>query len=239
MTSLYYPIILVLASLIAVVCFVSFVLPGISQIFSDFGAELPTSVLWIVRIGKLMPYIVNVTLSLIAVVGIIVYKTGNWQVIVSRFDKSVIALPVVGSIIKKNHVSMFCRALGLLIKSGNSLSDSLRVSVKISHNSFFRSTLEHCIDSVNKGKSLAYSLRQTDIFPDMVPEMISIGETTAKLEDILVYIAEFYDKELDTVADTISAVIEPIIITAVGLFISLIIISLYLPLFDLVNIINY
>lgn len=69
--------------------------------------------------------------------------------------------------------------------------------------------------------------------------MISIGETTAKLEDILVYIAEFYDKELDTVADTISAVIEPIIITAVGLFISLIIISLYLPLFDLVNIINY
>ncbi|MCB5260194.1 MAG: type II secretion system F family protein, partial [Candidatus Cloacimonetes bacterium] len=127
----------------------------------------------------------------------------------------------------------------LLIKSGNSLSDSLRVSVKISHNSYFRTKLEHCIESVNKGKSLAYSLRQTDVFPDMVPEMISIGETTAKLEDILVYIAEFYDKELDTVADTISAIIEPVIITAVGLFISIIIISLYLPLFDLVNIINY
>lgn len=239
LTSLYYPIILVLASLIAVVCFISFVLPGISQIFSDFGAELPTSVLWIVRIGKLMPYIVNVTLLLIATSGIIVYKTGNWQAIVSRFDKSMIALPIIGSIIKKNHVSMFCRALGLLIKSGNSLSDSLRVSVKISHSSYFRSKLEHCIDTVNKGKSLAYSLRQTDVFPDMVPEMISIGETTSKLEDILVYIAEFYDKELDTVADTISAVIEPIIITAVGLFISIIIISLYLPLFDLVNIINY
>lgn len=239
LTSLYYPIILVFVSLIVVVCFISFVLPGISQIFSDFGAELPTSVLLIVRIGKLMPYIVNVTLMLIAILGIIVYKTGNWQAIVSRFDKYVIALPVMGPIVKKNHVSMFCRALGLLIKSGNSLSDSLRVSVKISPNSYFRSKLEHCIDTVNKGKSLAYSLMQTDIFPDMVPEMISIGETTAKLEDILVYIAEFYDKELDTVADTISAVIEPIIITAVGLFISIIIISLYLPLFDLVNIINY
>ena len=239
LTSLYYPIILVLVSLIAVVCFISFVLPGISQIFGDFGAELPTSVLMIVRIGKLMPYVVNVTLMLIAVIGIIVYKTGNWQAIVSRFDKCVIALPIIGSIIKRNHVSMFSRALGLLIKSGNSLSDSLRVSVKISHNSYFRSKLEHCIESVNKGKSLAYSLRQTDVFPDMVPEMISIGETTAKLEDILVYIAEFYDKELDTVADTISAIIEPVIITAVGLFISIIIISLYLPLFDLVNIINY
>lgn len=239
LTSLYYPIILVFVLLIVVVCFISFVLPGISQIFSDFGAELPTSVLLIVRIGKLMPYIVNVTLMLIAILGIIVYKTGNWQAIVSRFDKYVIALPVMGPIVKKNHVSMFCRALGLLIKSGNSLSDSLRVSVKISPNSYFRSKLEHCIDTVNKGKSLAYSLMQTDIFPDMVPEMISIGETTAKLEDILVYIAEFYDKELDTVADTISAVIEPIIITAVGLFISIIIISLYLPLFDLVNIINY
>ncbi|MCB5252371.1 MAG: type II secretion system F family protein [Candidatus Cloacimonetes bacterium] len=239
LTSLYYPIILVLVSLIAVVCFISFVLPGISQIFSDFGAELPTSVLMIVRIGKLMPYVVNVTLMLIAVIGIIVYKTGNWQVIVSQFDKYVIALPVMGPIVKKNHVSMFSRALRLLIKSGNSLSDSLRVSVKISHNSYFRTKLEHCIESVNKGKSLAYSLRQTDVFPDMVPEMISIGETTAKLEDILVYIAEFYDKELDTVADTISAIIEPVIITAVGLFISIIIISLYLPLFDLVNIINY
>ncbi len=239
LTSLYYPIILFSVALIVVVCFISFVLPGISQIFSDFGAELPASVIWIVRIGKVMPYIVNVTLLLIVVGGIIVYKTGNWQTIVSRFDKSVIALPIIGSIIKKNQISMFCRALGLLIKSGNSLSDSLLVSVKISHNSYFRSKLEHCIDTINKGKSLAYSLRQTDIFPDMVPEMISIGETTAKLEDILVYIAEFYDKELDTVADTISAVIEPIIITAVGLFISIIIISLYLPLFDLVNIINY
>ena len=239
LTSLYYPIILVLASMVAVVCFIAFILPGISQIFFDFGAKLPASVLWIIKVGGFMPYAVNSVILFFALSGFVIYKSGNWKNMVNRIDKIVMYLPIIGSTLRKIHVSIFCRALGLLIRGGNSLSDSLRVSIAISHNSYFRIKLGPCIETVNKGKSLAFSLRQTDLFPEMVSEMVSIGETTAKLEDILVYIAEFYDKELDSVADTISALVEPIIIIAVGVFISAIIISLYLPLFDLVNIINY
>ncbi len=92
---------------------------------------------------------------------------------------------------------------------------------------------------IGKGKSLSLALRNTKLFPDMVSEMLTVGEETAKLDEVLLYVADYYEKDLDTLADTISSLIEPIIIVVVGLFISIIIISLYIPLFDLVNVINY
>jgi type IV pilus assembly protein PilC len=237
--ALIYPLILIVSSIIAISFFISFIFPAVAEIFSDFGAKLPFSVTWILALGKALPILVFVIFILFCITIPVLHFSGWLKILRIKYHRFVINTPYLGYILKRIFVSRFCRSLGILIKSKNSLSHSLSVCISITKNTFIKKQLEPCLNYIGKGKSLSLALRNTKLFPDMVSEMLTVGEETAKLDEVLLYVADYYEKDLDTLADTISSLIEPIIIVVVGLFISIIIISLYIPLFDLVNVINY
>jgi type IV pilus assembly protein PilC len=146
--------------------------------------------------------------------------------------------PIVGDILLKNQVARFCRTLGTLLQSRVSLVDALMVTQRINTARTIREEIGLLIKYVKQGRTMAEPLVESSIFPPMVAQMIAVGEETSELDAMLLKVADYYEKELDDKVETLSTVIEPIIIILLGMLVAIILISMYLPMFDLINVVG-
>jgi type IV pilus assembly protein PilC len=234
-SALTYPILLLVISLSVVIFLVTYVLPKFIIVFEDIGATipLPTQILL-----NLSTFIVNYWYGflLIAVGCFIGYKIYTSKEI-GRFklDQFKLRLPIIGEFIKKTTISRFAQTLSILLSGGIPILTSLEVVIDTVGNTVVAKALQEVSARVGEGKSIAQPLGENEVFPEMVVNMIRVGEETGAIDKMLDKIADFYNRELDNTIRTFTTLIEPLLIVLMAVLIGFIAISIFLPITDLMQ----
>jgi type IV pilus assembly protein PilC len=152
-----------------------------------------------------------------------------------RVDRVLLRMPLIGKIFRKVAVARFCRTLSTLLSSGVPILDGLDITAKTAGNAVVESAIKQVRTRIERGESIAAPLRATGVFPAMVAQMIGAGESTGALDTMLAKIAEFYEEEVDVAVAGLLTVLEPVLIAFLGVIVGGIVVSMYLPLFDLIN----
>jgi type IV pilus assembly protein PilC len=150
-------------------------------------------------------------------------------------DKFKINMPILGTLIRKSAVSRFSRTLGTLLSSGVSILDALEITAKTAGNRVVHDAIKRAVMSIAEGDTITAPLKDSGVFPPMVTQMISVGEKTGGLDEMLNKIADFYDEEVDAAVSALTSIIEPIVIVFIGVVIGGILIAMYLPMFDIIG----
>ncbi len=230
-----YPIIIISVAGCVVFVILWKVIPTFASLFSGLGAQLPLPTRIIVGASNFIAaysVFVFVGAILLAVALRQFYKTDGGE---RLLDGLVLKSPVIGMIMRKIAVARFCRTLGTLISSGVPILDGLDITAKTAGNRVVKDAVMKTRTNIEAGKSISKPLEATKVFPPMVTQMISVGEETGALDTMLSKIADFYEDEVDTAVDNLMALLEPVMIVFLGVVIGGIVISMYLPMFDLIN----
>jgi type IV pilus assembly protein PilC len=152
-----------------------------------------------------------------------------------KIDKFMLKVPVLGDVLRKSAVSRFTRTLGTLISSGVSILDGLEITAKTAGNRVVQDAIMESRSSIAGGDTIAQPLKKSGVFPPMVISMISVGEQTGGLDEMLSKIADFYDEEVDAAVSNLLSLLEPVMIVFLGVVVGGMVVSMYLPIFDMIN----
>ena len=232
-SAMIYPVIILLI-IVAVVLLMMFVLvPSMSDIYGDFGAELPFVTRFLMDASEffLSYWWAILTVVLVLVVGFKYYlDTEKGK---RNLDKLVLKIPVIGGIITKMQLSQFTRVLSLLLGSGLSIMKALELTANSLSNEMFRDTLKEARDEVEKGGSLALPIARSDYFPLLVSSMIAVGEETGEIDTVLAKVSDYYKEEVNTATSNLSTILEPVFLVLMGGAIGFIALAVYTPMFQL------
>ncbi|MCL2218422.1 MAG: type II secretion system F family protein [Chitinispirillia bacterium] len=233
-----YPIIVLVVAIGAVVAMLGFVVPTFAQMFVDMGGELPLPTQIVMNLSNfLMAWwwaILGATAGgLVAFLQY--YKTEKGRIHVDRIK---LKLPVFGDLERKSSVSRFSQTLSTLLSSGVSILEALNITAKTAGNKVLEIGIMRTLEKIQGGLSIAEPLSETGVFPPMVIHMISVGEKTGDLSGMLKKVSEFYQEEVDAAVEALTSVIEPIMICVLGVVIGGILIAMYLPMFDMVGMVE-
>lgn len=232
-SAMIYPAI-ILFVIIAVVILMMFVLvPSMAEIYKDFDAELPWTTQLLMNMSS---FFVNywwavVVILVVLVVGIKYYlDTDKGK---RNFDKLILKVPGVGSIVAKMQLSQFTRILSLLLSSGLSILKSLELTASSLSNQMFRDTVIEAKNEIEKGGALAIPIARSEYFPLLVSSMIAVGEETGEMDSVLAKVSEYYKEEVNTATSNLSSILEPLFLIIMGLAIGFIAMAVYMPMFQL------
>ncbi len=234
-SAMMYPSVAFSFALIIVFVLVTFVVPTFATMFIALDAPLPLPTKILMGISN---FFQNYLLHVVIGVSVSVYAFNRWKRTDKgkiTMDKITIKLPVIGDIIKKAGIARFTRTFGTLVSSGVAIMHSLDIVGGTSGNYVISQAVTSAKTSVSEGESLAPPLAESGVFPPMVTSMIAIGEETGALDQMLEKIADFYDEEVSAAVDGLTSLIEPMMIIGLGSVVGAIIISLYLPIFTIIN----
>ncbi|MCK5307141.1 MAG: type II secretion system F family protein [Zetaproteobacteria bacterium] len=234
-SAMVYPASIIVVSFIVTSVLMIFVIPVFADMFSGFGAELPgpTKIAMALSDAFVEYWYVVLFAPMLLVYAIkAIYKTpqGNYQL-----DKLLLNLPVIGDVLRKGAVARFCRTFSTLSAAGVPILESLDTVAETSGNVVIEEVILNTKESISQGMTLAGPMEASGIFPIMVTQMISIGEQTGSLEEMLSKIADFYEEEVDTAVDNMTALMEPLIMSFLGVVIGGLVIAMYLPIFQMAN----
>ncbi|WP_297056637.1 type II secretion system F family protein [Thermosulfurimonas sp.] len=234
--AMMYPVVIILVTIVVLSIIMVFVIPKFAQMFAEAGQALPLPTQIVIAASNLtkrfFPFFVLGVVGLIFLIKQI-YRTekGRYQI-----DKLLLRLPVFGELLHKSAIARLTRTLSSLIASGVPLLQGLSIAGKVSGNRVIERVVEEVRLSVSEGQSIAEPMAISGYFPHMVTQMVAVGEATGALEQMLDKVADFYEDEVDRTVDTLSTLIEPVLIVFLGGIIGSIIISLYLPIFKLASV---
>jgi len=236
-SAMIYPIAILAVSFIVTSILMIFVIPVFSEMFSSFGAELPGPTKIAMAISDIfVEYWYVVLFAPFVLIWAIkaIYKTpqGHYQL-----DKLLLNLPVIGDVLRKGAVARFCRTFSTLTAAGVPILESLDTVAETSGNLVIEQVILTCKGSISQGMTLTQPLEESQIFPVMVTQMISIGEQTGSLEEMLSKIADFYEEEVDVAVDGMTALMEPVIMAFLGVVIGGLVIAMYLPIFQMASVV--
>ena len=150
-------------------------------------------------------------------------------------DKIFLKLPVLGEVLTKVAVARFCRTLGTMLSSGVSILEALDICGRTSGNKIIEAAIDSVRTAISEGRSVAEPLMETKVFPDMVCQMISVGEATGALDVMLNKVADFYEDEVDQAVESLTSMLEPLIMAFLGVVIGGLVIAMYLPIFSMAS----
>ncbi len=153
-------------------------------------------------------------------------------------DQLLLKLPVFGDLARKSAVARFTRTLGTLLKSGVPILEALETVAKTSGNKVVEQVINGARASIREGQGMTEPLKKGDVFPPMVIQMVSVGEETGKIDEMLMRAADFYEEEVDTAVEGLSSAMEPLIIVFLGVSIGTIVVAMFMPMFDLGNVVS-
>ncbi|MCP4568540.1 MAG: type II secretion system F family protein [FCB group bacterium] len=233
--AMMYPIVISIVATVVTVAMLAFVVPVFAKMFAGLGSELPAPTLVILGISNfLQSYIVYIMLVVVVlIVGYNFYvRTPDGRLMA---DRVYINSPVLGNLIRKSAISRFTRTLGTLLSSGVSILEALEITAKTAGNRVIQDAIRKSVISIAEGDTITGPLKETGVFPPMVTQMISVGEKTGGLDEMLNKIADFYDEEVDAAVTALTSIIEPVVIVFMGVVIGGILIAMYLPMFDIIG----
>lgn len=211
------------------------IVPVFSDIFDGLGAELPAMTKVTVFISDTLRYNALVLVLSIAGVVLLIWQAGKTKTGRFLIDKYKLKMPVFGPLFMKVSVARFTRTLGTLIRSGVNILAALDIVAKTANNVVIEAEVLRTRASIQSGESIAGPLKEGAVFPTMVVRMIDVGERTGALETMLSKIADFYEDQVDTAVDGLTSLIEPLLICFLGLVVGFIAISMFLPMFKMID----
>ncbi|UCF00624.1 MAG: type II secretion system F family protein [Deltaproteobacteria bacterium] len=228
-----YPIVVMVIAVLVVAVILIFVIPVFQSMFADFGKALPVPTQMVVKMSKfLKSYILYIVVGFVLLIFAFrrFYKTDKGRALV---DKLVLKVPVFGMLLRKVAVAKFTRTLGTMISSGVPILDSLDIVAATAGNMTIEEAIRETRQSISEGRTIAEPLADSEVFPSMVVQMISVGEATGALDTMLGKIADFYDDEVDAAVDALTAMLEPFMMVFLGGTIGGLVVSMYLPIFQM------
>ena len=232
-SALVYPAILVLLSLAVVTIIVVKVVPEFGAFYNQFGHELPLSTRMIVGVSEFVTTYFLVIIAAVAGLGLAFYGWVRQPGQRARLDRLILRVPMLGPIAQKFSTSQGARTLATLLGGGIPLVNALEVTSRSLSNHYMAEQLTYAAQQVREGRSLAGSMQESGAFPDVAIKMVEVGESTGALQEMLNSLADFYDEEIDTNLGRFVTIIEPALLVIMGIVIAGLLLSLYLPLFNL------
>ncbi len=237
-SAMVYPSTILGVATIVIIVLMVWVIPIFAKMFTDFGGQLPGLTQMVIDMSYFMQS--NIFYMVIATgIGVFIFKRyyattkGHYQV-----DKIALKLPVIGDVIQKASIAKFTRTLGTLISSGVPILEGLGIVAKTSGNKVVEAAVMRARQSISEGKTIAEPLGKEKVFPPMVVQMISVGESTGAIDSMLSKIADFYDDEVDSAVATLTSLLEPMMMVFLGITIGTIVIAMYLPIFEMASIVG-
>jgi type IV pilus assembly protein PilC len=229
-----YPIAVVVVAVIVSGILLIKVVPQFQTVFAGFGAELPAFTMFVIHISEVVQaYWILFLLGIAASIAGFTIARRRSKPLRDAIDRTALKLPVVGNIIEKSAVARFARTLSTTFAAGVPLVDALNSVAGATGNSVFVNAVYKVRDDVSTGQQLNFSMRSTGVFPNMVVQMVAIGEESGALDTMLDKSASYYEEQVDNAVDNLTALMEPMIMSVLGVLIGGLIIAMYLPIFQL------
>ncbi len=233
--AMVYPAVIVFVATAVTIGMLTFIVPVFAKMFAGLNAELPKPTQIVLGISHfLKANFLYLFFGLLGALGIFIWwkrtpAGGLWT------DKALLAMPILGSLVRKSAIARFTRTLGTLLSSGVSILDALDVTAKTAGNRVISNAINKSVLAIAEGDTITGPLKETGVFPPMVTQMISVGEKTGGMDEMLSKIADFYDEEVDDAVAALTSIIEPLIIVFMGVVIGGILVAMYLPMFDIIG----
>ena len=238
-TALTYPIAIIVVAIALIFIMMMFVLPAFKEVYANMGAELPGLTQLVMNLSDLFVDYGWIMIILLIASAFGLYKLHEKSpTFQKRIDALILRLPVFGAIVRKATIARWARTTSTLFAAGVPLVEVLDSVAGASGNILYEEATQDIRAKVTQGLSLTSSMQSTDMFPNMVIQMAAIGEESGSLDDMLNKAAEFYEDEVDNSVSRLSALMEPIIMVVLGSLIGILLIAMYLPLFNLGNVVG-
>jgi len=234
-SALTYPCIVLSTSLGAVFFMLKFVVPMFGDVFKRFGGKLPWMTEKILAISEALEHGFFKVVVVFLIAAFLVYRVRNTERFRSVFSKFLLKIPVIGNLVQKIYLARFCNAMRLLINARLPLLQAIALIRQMIHFYPIESSLPKVEQDIMNGKSLHQSLQQFDIYPGKMIQLLKVGEETSQLDYFFAKLSEQYIEEVEYKTATLSNVMEPLIIIFLGFIVGVILVSMYLPLFQMSN----
>jgi type IV pilus assembly protein PilC len=237
-TAMVYPILVITVAIGVVTFLLIFIIPIFTKFYNQAGVPLPPPTQFVVSLSN---FVVGYWWGLIGgAIGTFLgfrawYRTEQGRLTVDRF---LLRAPIFGVLLRKIAVARFTRTLSALISGGVPILDALRITAKTAGNRIVENAVMDARERVTAGQTLAEPLRQSKVFPAMVVQMVSVGEQTGALDNMLGKVADYYEDEVDVAVSGLTALLEPIMIVFLGIVVGGIVISMYLPIFQVITLVK-
>jgi type IV pilus assembly protein PilC len=234
-SALVYPVSVIVIALLVVGALLKFVVPIFANLFVGLGVDLPASTRFVINLSA---FVQNFWWLMFLCIGLMVVAIKYIRTTPQGLfytDKIMLHLPVFGQVLRKIAVARFSRTLGTLIASGVPILDGLSITARTAGNAVLERALMQVRKSIEEGRTIVDPLRESGVFPNMVTQMIGVGEATGAMDSMLQKIADFYEDEVDAATKDLLALMEPMLISFLGVAVGGIVISLYMPLFSMIS----
>jgi type IV pilus assembly protein PilC len=234
-SAMIYPVAVIVIAVIVVAAILWKVIPTFAQLFAGLGAQLPLPTRVVIGASDML---VAYGWMLIVAIGLMGYAVKSYYGTDGgrrTIDRLMLKTPILGGILRKVSVARFCRTLSTLLASGVPILDGLDITARTAGNAVIEDAIQVTRSSIERGETISAPLRETNVFPSMVVQMINVGETTGALDAMLSKIADFYEDEVDTAVAGLLTLMEPVMIAFLGVVVGGIVIAMYMPIFDLIS----
>jgi type IV pilus assembly protein PilC len=232
--ALTYPIAVMVIAVIVTSILLIFVVPQFEELFKGFGAELPAFTQMVVGMSRFMQQywwmILGIIVALVFMLGRLKRDSKAFN---HGLDRLILKIPVIGEIIRKAAIARFSRTLSTMSAAGVPLVEALQSVAGATGNVVFGDAIIVMRDDVATGQQLQLCMKQSGMFPNMVVQMVAIGEESGSLDTMLSKVADFYEEEVDNAVDSLSSLLEPMIMAILGVIVGGLIVAMYLPIFKL------
>ena len=237
-SAMTYPVAVFAIVIIIVTAMLLFVVPMFEELYSELGGQLPlpTRMLLAVSgfVGRFAPFII--VAEVLAAWGLrrwVATDKGR-----AAWDALKLRIPVFGKLIHKTAITRFCRTLSVLLRSGVPVLESLEITSETVGNTVLARAVKDTQEAVKSGESIATPLASHPVFPPMVVQMLAVGEETGAVDDMLERVADFYDQEIEATVDALTSLLEPLLIVVMGSTVGGMVVALYMPMFNIINLIQ-
>jgi type IV pilus assembly protein PilC len=234
-SAMVYPATIVGVAVIVVFILMIFVIPVFEDMFKGAGQNLPLPTLIVIGMSKLVKKYVFIVIPVIILMGFLFHRYRKTESGRAFIDRLLLKLPVFGPLLQKISVARFSRTLGTLVSSGVPILDGLSIVSKTSGNKTIETAILNARASIREGETIAEPLGLSGMFPPMVIQMISVGESTGALDSMLSKIADFYEEEVDVAVGNLTSLLEPFLMMFLGVVIGGVVIAMYLPIFQMAS----
>lgn len=232
--ALFYPAAIIVVSFIITAILLIFVIPQFEAMFTSFGGDLPAMTKFVVELSKIFQ---EYWWAIFGVLGGAIYTMAQLKKRSKAFnvmmDHAILKMPIIGDIITKAIIARFARTLSTMFAAGMPLVEAMETVANAAGNAVYTDAIMGMKDEVATGQMINVCMKETGLFPNMVVQMLAIGEETGSVDSMLAKVADFYEEEVDNMVDGLSSLLEPIIMAVLGVLIGGLVVAMYLPIFKM------
>ncbi len=237
-SAMIYPAVIMVIAVGVVVIILWKVVPVFRTLFEGFNVELPLLTRMVIGLSNFIQsyFLLIVVFAAICVVGLrSYYRTEKGRI---KIDGTILKVPVLGEVFRKIGVARFTRTLATLLSSGVPILDGLEITAKTAGNAILEGVVRKLRKFIEEGKTIAEPMRESKFFPAMVCQMVSVGESTGELDNMLVKVSDYYEEEVDVIVANLLTILEPVMLVFLGVIVGGIVIAMYMPLFKLIQVLS-